>query len=420
MGASRATGTAGEWSDLGHHTGLLWGSCRGSGARPYRTLVRLDASGSSSTCSCPSRRAPCKHAVALQRLWSTGDVPDAQPPQDALSWAEGRSRASGRETPRTVDPEAAARRAAQRAERVRHGLEELDLWLADQVRGGLAVLQRGGYGPVDQMAARMVDAQAPGVAGLLRSLPARFVGDRWPERTLEHLALIRLLVAGHRRLGDLPTELAETVRGRVGYPRSKDSVLAGPAVRDRWAVLGLVDVVDYRLTSRRVWLHGSDTGRWAVLLSFAVGGSSLDATVLPGVTIDADLHLYPGAGEHRALLGHEHGRLEGVLDVPGIGVGEAAAEFGALVAADPWAERLPVVLHGAPLPPDDEEDRWTFRGEDGLAVPMVPGVAAWPLLARSMGDPIDVVGEWTRRGFHPLGFLPHPLDPVFSTEVLST
>jgi hypothetical protein len=302
---------------------------------------------------------------------------------------------------------------------VRHGLDELDLWLADQVRGGLAALQRGGYGPVDQMAARMVDAQAPGVAGLLRSLPARFVGDRWPDRTLEHLALIRLLVAAHRRLDDLPADLAETVRGRVGYPRSKESVLASPAVRDRWAVLGLVDVPDYRLTSRRVWLRGSVSGRWAVLLSFAVGGAGLDTTVLPGVTIDADLHFYPGAGEHRALLGAEHDRLEGVLDAPGIGVGEAAAAFGALVAADPWAERLPVVLHGAPIPPDDAEQRWSFRGEDGLAVELVPGAGAWPLLARSMGDPIDVAGEWTRRGFLPLGFLPHPLDPVFSVEVLS-
>lgn len=318
-----------------------------------------------------------------------------------------------------VDPAAAAKRAAQRAERVGLGLEELDLWLSDQVRTGLAALQRGGYGPVDQMAARMVDAQAPGVAGMLRALPARFVGEHWPARTLEQLALIRLLVAAHRRLDDLPAELAATVRSRVGYPISKESVLARPAVRDRWAVLGLVDVVDDRLASRRVWLRGTSSGRWAVLLSFAAGGASPDSTVQPGVTIEADLHLYPGSGQHRALVGTEHGRVDGVPDVPGVGVRRAAELFGALVAADPWAERMPVVLHGAPVPPADDGGRWLFRGEDGAAVPLPPGVEAWPLLARSMGDPVHVVGEWTRRGFLPLGFLPHPLDPVFSLEVLS-
>jgi hypothetical protein len=413
------TSEAGQWSALGHQDLLLWGSYQGSAAARYRTSVLLDGAGGvqAATCSCPSRQAPCKHAVALVDLRSADRVAEATPPDDISAWRSSRSRPVT--DARSADPQAAAKRAAQRADRVRLGLEELDLWLADQVRAGLAALQRGGYGPVDQMAARMVDAQAPGVAGMLRALPARFVGDDWPARTLEQLALIRLLVAAHRRLDELPADLAATVRARVGYPTSRESVLAGPVVRDRWAVLGLVDVPDHRLTSRRVWLRGTGTGRWALLLSFAVGGASLDSSVLPGVTIDADLHFYPGAGEHRALLGHEHGRIGGVFDVPGIGVGEAARGFGALVTADPWAERLPVVLHGAPLPPGDGEDQWSFRGEDGLAVPMVPGVAAWPLLARSMGDPIDVAGEWTRRGFHPLGFLPHPLDPVFSTEVLS-
>ncbi len=71
------------------------------------------------------------------------------------------------------------------------------------------------------------------------------------------------------------------------------------------------------------------------------------------------------------------------------------------------------------MPPDGDGGRWLFRGEDGGAVPLVPGVEAWPLVARSMGDPVEVVGEWTRRGFLPLSVLPHPLDPVFSTEVLS-
>ena len=105
--------------------------------------------------------------------------------------------------------------------------------------------------------------------------------------------------------------------------------------------------------------------------------------------------------------------------MPGVGARRAAEQFGDLVAADPWAERLPVVLHGAPVPPEQDGGRWLFRGEDGAAVPLPPGVEAWPLMARSMGDPVDVAGEWTRRGFLPLGFLPHPLDPFFSVEVVS-
>lgn len=318
-----------------------------------------------------------------------------------------------------ADRAVSAQRAAQRQERVRLGLDELDLWLADQVRGGLASLQRAGYRPVDTMAARLVDAQAPGLAGLLRALPASLVGEGWPGRALEQLALLRLLVAAHRRLEELPGPLAATVRSRVGYPTAKRAVLETPGVRDEWAVLGALDVTEERLTSRRVWLRGRRTGRWVLLLSFAVGAAGLDTSMEPGTTVEAALHRYPGAGQLRGLVGERFGSATaGVGEVPTTGVADAARAFGRLLAEDPWAERLPVVLEGAPLRPSRPDEPWRFRGEDGAVVPLVPGVEAWPLLARSMGDPVAVVAEWSRSGLRPLAVLPHPLDPVFSCEVL--
>ena len=110
--------------------------------------------------------------------------------------------------PAVADPAAAAKRAATRVERVSAGLEELDRWLSDQVRGGLAGFERTGYSHVDHMAARMVDAQAPGVASLLRSIPAELTGVGWPERVLIQLASLHLLIQAHRRLDLLPPELA--------------------------------------------------------------------------------------------------------------------------------------------------------------------------------------------------------------------
>jgi hypothetical protein len=246
------------------------------------------------------------------------------------------------------------------------------------------------------------------------------VGDDWPARTLEHLASIRLLVAAHRRLDRLPADLADTVRSRVGYPVAKESVLGRPPVRDRWAVLALLDLPDYQLTTRRVWLRGEATGRWVLLLSFAVGGAGLDSSALPGTTLDADVHLYPGSGQLRGLLGEVRERVDGLPELSGTGVSEAADRFAELLALDPWADRMPVLLTGTPLPPDERHPAWRWRGEDGATVPLVRGAEAWPLVARSMGDPIDVVGEWTRSGLWPLTALPHPLEPALSTEVLAS
>ena len=133
------------------------------------------------------------------------------------------------------DEAAAARRAQQRAQRVANGLAELRSWLRDQVLVGLSATPRRGRADGTrsrgQIAARMVDAQAPGVAAVLRGLsevPAS--GEGWPGRLLAEYALLHLLARAHQRLGDLPPDLAATVRSRVGYPTSRQDVLARPPV----------------------------------------------------------------------------------------------------------------------------------------------------------------------------------------------
>jgi hypothetical protein len=95
------------------------------------------------------------------------------------------------------------------------GLDELDQWLCDQVRGGIAGLDRAGYGHFDAVAARMVDAQAPGIAGMLRSIPVEFARVGWPSRVLEQLGALHLLIQAHRRLDELPADLTATVRARI-------------------------------------------------------------------------------------------------------------------------------------------------------------------------------------------------------------
>ena len=109
----------------------LWGECLGSAAAPYRTVV--DLSGPAYRCSCPSRKFPCKHALALLLLWSDGVVAaDGDPPEWVRVWLATREAAPasspGPKPP--ADPAAALRRAEQREARVAVGLTELDRWLA--------------------------------------------------------------------------------------------------------------------------------------------------------------------------------------------------------------------------------------------------------------------------------------------------
>lgn len=76
--AAKLTALAG-WDGLGRDESLLWGLCRGSGKTPYQVCV--DLGDRTPRCSCPSRKFPCKHALALQLLHAQDKVAADVPPQ---------------------------------------------------------------------------------------------------------------------------------------------------------------------------------------------------------------------------------------------------------------------------------------------------------------------------------------------------
>lgn len=280
------------------------------------------------------------------------------------------------------------------------GLAELDRWLTDQVRQGLAGSQKSGYGHWDDIAARMVDAQAPGLAERLRALATvPHSGPGWEGRLLEEYALLHLLAAAYRGQAGLLPPLRAAVRSRIGFTVRKAEVLAsGPPVRDHWFVLARRDTDHDRIRSRRVWLRGLRTGRHALVLSFAPPGQPLDDSLTVGTEADADLAFYPGAVPLRALVAASYDTAPGGPPSGGTAAG-LLASWAAALGADPWLDSWPAVLTAtparAPVP--------CLADAAGDALPLHPAAAAcWPLLALSGGRPLTVAGEWTARGLRPL------------------
>jgi SWIM zinc finger len=399
--SARNLATARSWDAAGANGAAVWGECPGSGAAPYRTAV--DLSGHPAyKCSCPSRKIPCKHALALLLLWSHGGVKDGTPPEWAATWLNSRAAKAGARTGgEPADPGAAQRRAEQREDRVRAGLDELDQWLADQVRHGLATTPNQGYAHWDGIAARMVDAQAPGIAERLRALAGiPHTGPGWESRLLEEYALLRLLAAAFRRQAEIGPALAGTVRSRIGFTVRQQDVLAdGEHVTDTWQVLARRDLETERIRTRRTWLRGQDTGRFALLLSFAASGEVFDVSLRPGAVTEAELAFYPGAVPLRALAASQLPAKPGGRPHGG-STGDLLAAYARALADDPWLDTWPAVLAGvtaarAPVP--------CVHDPDGSAVPLHPGARdCWPLLAISAGRPVTLAAEWTPRGLWPL------------------
>ncbi|GGT86009.1 hypothetical protein GCM10010244_08260 [Streptomyces coeruleorubidus] len=413
--AGSKLGAAGPWSEAGSSDeGTVWGLCKGSGSKPYQTVVDIaDASGPAYKCSCPSRKFPCKHALGLLLLWAGGDaaVPTGEAPEWAGQWIAGRRKrteekkaADSSGSPSgSADPEAARRRAERRAERVTAGAVELEQRLTDLLRAGLATAEQSGYGLWEETAARMVDAQAQGLAGRVRELGAiPSTGPGWPVRLLEECALLHLLGQGWLRRERLPEALAATVRSRIGLPASAD----GPPVRDRWLVLAQYDTADTRLTTRRIWLYGADSDRTVLLLSYGAAGRAPELALPVGLALEAEVSAYPGAGRLRVALGEQFAPPAPAAIRPrGVTTSQAAARYGDALRDDPWLESVPVTL-GRVVPTPDGDSWQLADADEDAALPLTPSARSrpglWRLVALSGGAPVRVFGECGHQGFTPL------------------
>src|SRR5215211_2022237 len=125
-------------------------------------------------------------------------------------------------------------------------------------------------------AARMVDAQASGLATRVRRIgnAPYSAGDAWAERMLEEVSLLQLLGEAYERRELLSEPTQADVRQLVGWSVPTEEVLAGERVRDTWAVVGQVVTEDERLRSQRTWLRGETTRRDALIFLCSGGAGA--------------------------------------------------------------------------------------------------------------------------------------------------
>jgi hypothetical protein len=406
-----------KWRLLGHSDRSVWGEIQGSGKEPYRTQV--DLSGPAFHCSCPSRKFPCKHGLGLMLAFAgqPARVPLAEPPAWVAEYLAKREAGAERKAAKAQeaagmppDPETAARReadrerrAARREDRVREGLEGFQIWLADTARHGLAHARQHAARSWGDMAARLVDAQAPGLARLVREMESvAFAGDDWADRLLQRLGQLQLLVAAYQRLETLPAPLRADVRAAVGWTTSEEELAGAEVVSGQWQVLGQRLEEEEKLRVQRTWLLQAKTGRPALVLHFAAPGQALNVSLIPGMVMDADLVFYPSNFPLRAVVKSQRGEPLPLGEAWSWGnLAEALSFSATALAAQCWLERLPWCVQGCiPVP---REGGWAVLDREGNAVPLARRFSqAWVLAALSGGHPLTIFGEWDGQAWLPL------------------
>lgn len=416
VAAGRKLSSTKGWQNLGQNAQALWGECQGSAL--YH--IAVDLTTYTTKCSCPSHKFPCKHGLGLMLLAASQPTvlgAEADPPEWVATWLEKRTAAVTAKQEKAAKPPtekavaSQSKAAEKRGQKVDAGIAMLDLWLDDLIRNGLASVESQPTSFWENQAARMVDAQAPGLATRLRRM-AEIPGSsaEWPQKLLADLGQLALLTQAYARLDHLDPSLQEDIRQSIGWTVKSDEIEArGETVTDEWSLLGQrTEDVPAMANGRmqRTWAIGATSGRTALLLQFSSNGAPFTEMIIPGVRQAGTLRFWPGIVPTRARFDERHGAAIPITATAfSAGMTSIAAYLGTVadvLARQPWQDRFLCVLRDVVLLVARNGAAWHVRDSTGAALPLA-GDDHWPLMAFSGGRPIDLAAEWDGVALTPIG-----------------
>ena len=388
------------------------GACWKETRMPYGENVKAVASAITAprlTCLAPPLNAivpvvnfPCKHAIGLLLIFISRSEAFAIK-ESGPEWVEEWLATRRSKTSTSVDPALVAQRQeknavqrlktrSKRLEQMTQGVKDLETWLLDLVRQGLASTEQYDYNYWQEIAARMVDNKLGGVGLKIRSMPLLQGGNtEWPEQMLSELAELYLLARGLQNLEKLPEPLQDQLLAVAGLNTKKDDLLAQVGLEDIWMVLGQFTGVNIdNGTYRRTWLRGTKTDKKALLLEYDYRDAGFVQNWPLGQLFKAKLVYYPGSYPLRAAVGNPEFIDGGHASFSGHSTLDSFfAEYAGAVQANPWIMDFPACLESVrPVYADGELHLIDAQKK---AIPLVSrDNLQWKLLAISGSHPVKV------------------------------
>lgn len=419
--AGKGLSNANVWLIKQFNDRVLWGEIKGSGSKPYRT--QIDLQNIAFKCSCPSFKFPCKHGIGLMLAFAKQPDGFSQTdvePEWVKEWIEKRAtKAEKKEVEaKEISPEtdeknnkSKEKRQNDRTIQVESGIAELELWLKDLVRTGFLSLPSKDARFFEQVAARMVDAKATGLAGRVRAFrELNYIqGNDWQSSALRISAELFLLIEGFKNAQNLSVEWQYSIKNLVGWNQSQKELLQNfeaERIKDNWVVLGQEQKENEGVTVQRNWLWGTKTNRSALILNFGTPFSPLENSVLPGSVIEAELAFFPSVLPHRAVLSMQKRFIESLEELPNLTENWDAAyeERTSQLAKYPFVQDIPMIL---------KEMRLVLLKNDYVLCdntlhfhPISPSWTESKMLmfyAHAGNEPTALAGVFRRDGFLPLG-----------------
>jgi hypothetical protein len=294
---------------------------------------------------------------------------------------------------------------AAREAKIAVGLENIELWLRDVMRAGLAELASGSHRQFEDQAARLVDSQAPGLAQMVRDLAGiASTGIGWQDRMLEKIGLIVLLIDSYRKQEMLPKELRADVRGLIGWTQSQEVLLAGSGVEDRWIVLGSRSVPFGKLTEQRTWIWGTNTKQFAVIIQYIARGMRLGGALPQGLIFNGEVVYFESAAPLRALVKTQN-QIEDKIQTEFPNLTDSLAGCLDRLNNQPWTAQHPLGISNCHVAQDSDK-KWRlldYNSSEWIPFsPLFDDISGWRLAALCGDNPSTIFGEWDSYTFCPI------------------
>jgi hypothetical protein len=406
--AGRGLAVPAKWVTKGINQVALWGECQGSGSKPYQTQVDLTVIAFK--CSCPSRKFPCKHGLGLLllRARQPGLFPDTDMPAWVNDWINKRSEKEEKKTEKIekpIDEAAHAKRQQSREQKVSSGINELLIWVKDIVRNGILAVPEKGGAYWDNMARRMVDAQASGLAAMIKNLGAtNFWNEGWQSTFMDKLLQLYMVAEGYLHLESINPLLQQDIRSAIGFTVNQDELKIQDGVTDTWLVIGKESRDEQQITVEQNWLYGLKSNQYALVLQFVVRGQIGQLSLSTGMYLDAELSYFPSVVPLRAVIkNHTIARSAFAADVQSfMGWNEVAEQETELNSKLPFRNEIPFVV--AALTPVQYQKQWWLQDRQGFLCRITPDFKnIWQLMALSGGEALTITVIGKENEYRPLG-----------------
>ncbi len=417
--AGKKLANAAKWDFFAKSDRSIWGNVKGSGKNPYK--VQIDLQELAYKCTCPSRQFPCKHSLALLLLHTKENFKQKKEPEYVTEWLDKRkvraTKIEKEEKELTAEDKvkrasSKAKRDGERADFVLTGVMELSLWLKDLIRLGLLTLPTKTPAYFENMAKKMVDAKAPGLAGWVRAFNHLNYKDKsvWQDEAIEIISKLNLLLQSFHHMDPENEIMANTVKSHLGYTFKAKDILANPTTKiqkDDWVVLGSTKEEGDDLTIHRTWLHGLESGQSAIIIVFESKFSNVsNVTLMDGSILTAALAFYPDNAPHRAIIKKQNGVTKELPFPPNFNKNWQTQHVQKVdfLKANPWTSNRSFVIENVQLVGDGKY--WLLVDEDKnfkTISKFYSEEKIMSLLLMSNNKPFDLAFLEQASGIYPLG-----------------